>query len=186
MKKFNIEDYDQVEDRIKKFYAEHQDGRITTKVIFQDGNRTMIKAYVYLSLEEQEKKCPKATGIAEEERVGIQKTKTGSEYEPVNFSSWTENCETSAIGRALANMNMSGNKRPSRQEMEKVQRYSQNTTQKTTQGTKKTGYLPMASESQVKYGKQLGIDVSKMTVAEASRAINESLKENGAPREELY
>jgi hypothetical protein len=33
-----------------------------------------------------------------------------------------ENCETSAIGRALANYNYSGNKRPSREEMGKVAR----------------------------------------------------------------
>lgn len=124
MGKFNLNDYDQVEDRIKKFYDKNKDGRITTRVIFQDGERTMIKAYVYLNRQDQLEKCPKATGIAEEERVDKQKTSTGKVYEPVNFSSWTENCETSAIGRALANMDMSGNKRPSRQEMEKVQRYS--------------------------------------------------------------
>jgi hypothetical protein len=41
-----------------------------------------------------------------------------------NKSSWWENCETSAIGRALANMGMSISKqRPSREEMAKVQRY---------------------------------------------------------------
>lgn len=124
MGKFNLNEYDDVAKRIKDFYTENADGRITTRVLFQDGNRTMIKAFVYMCREDQEKKCPRATGIAEEERMGKQKTKEGGEYEPVNFSSWTENCETSAIGRALANMNMSGNKRPSRQEMEKVQRYS--------------------------------------------------------------
>jgi hypothetical protein len=39
-----------------------------------------------------------------------------------NKTSALENCETSAIGRALANMDMSGNKRTSREEMEKVSR----------------------------------------------------------------
>ena len=39
-----------------------------------------------------------------------------------NKTSALENCETSAIGRALANMNLSGNKRTSREEMEKVAR----------------------------------------------------------------
>lgn len=129
MGKFNLSEYDDVAKRIKDFYTKNIDGRITTKVLFQDGNRTMIKAFVYICTEDQKDKCPKATGIAEEERMGKQKTVNGSEYEPVNFSSWTENCETSAIGRALANMNMSGNKRPSRQEMEKVQRYSSNSSE---------------------------------------------------------
>jgi hypothetical protein len=39
-----------------------------------------------------------------------------------NKTSALENCETSAIGRALANAGFSGNKRTSREEMEKVAR----------------------------------------------------------------
>jgi hypothetical protein len=45
----------------------------------------------------------------------------------VNRTSHVENCETSAIGRALANCGMAGSdmtKRPSREEMAKVQRTS--------------------------------------------------------------
>ena len=38
-------------------------------------------------------------------------------------SSALEVCETSSIGRALANAGYSGNKRASREEMEKVQRF---------------------------------------------------------------
>ena len=49
-----------------------------------------------------------------------------------NTSSWWENAETSAIGRALANMDMSLSKnRPSRQEMEKAQRYEADEQQNT-------------------------------------------------------
>ncbi len=58
-----------------------------------------------------------ATGYAEEVR--------GSGN--VNRTSHVENCETSAIGRALANCGMAGSdmtKRPSREEMAKVQRTS--------------------------------------------------------------
>lgn len=46
----------------------------------------------------------------------------------VNRTSHVENCETSAIGRALANAGFAGSdwtKRPSREEMQKVQRYEQ-------------------------------------------------------------
>jgi hypothetical protein len=39
-----------------------------------------------------------------------------------NKTSALENCETSAIGRALANMGLSGDQRASREEMAKVQR----------------------------------------------------------------
>jgi hypothetical protein len=55
-----------------------------------------------------------ATGYAEEVRGA------GN----VNRTSHVENCETSAVGRALANAGMAGtdvNKRPSREEMAKVQ-----------------------------------------------------------------
>jgi hypothetical protein len=58
-----------------------------------------------------------ATGYAEEVRGA------GN----VNRTSHVENCETSAIGRALANCGMAGSdmsKRPSREEMNKVQRTS--------------------------------------------------------------
>jgi hypothetical protein len=58
-----------------------------------------------------------ATGYAEEVR------NSGN----VNRTSHVENCETSAIGRALANCGMAGSdmtKRPSREEMSKVQRTS--------------------------------------------------------------
>lgn len=127
MAKFNLSEYDQVEDRIKKFYDENPDGRIITEVIYQDGERTMIKASIFESVEQQEKNCPRATGIAEEIRVmEVSVSSSGKEYEAVNFSAWTENCETSAIGRALANWKYSGNKRPSREEMDKVRRMNSN------------------------------------------------------------
>ena len=50
---------------------------------------------------------------------------------PVNRTSALENCTTSAIGRALADMNYQGNQngkasRPSREEMEKVARAENN------------------------------------------------------------
>ena len=42
----------------------------------------------------------------------------------VNTTSALENAESSSIGRALSNFIFSGNKRPSRDEMEKVERYA--------------------------------------------------------------
>jgi hypothetical protein len=69
----------------------------------------VVKASVYL--DDQTDK-PKATGLAfEVDGQGM-----------ANKTSALENAETSAIGRALANAGYSGNKRTSRQEMEKVAR----------------------------------------------------------------
>ena len=60
-----------------------------------------------------------ATGYAEE-------TRDNSGKRSVNSTSHVENCETSAIGRALANAGYAGSdmtKRPSREEMSKVSRH---------------------------------------------------------------
>lgn len=116
MANFNLADYETVEDRIKRFYGEYPDGRIITVDYTSDNDRAAlmwrVKAYVFTSTGDQAADLPKATGHAfEVDGVGM-----------ANKTSALENCETSAIGRALANMDMSGNKRTSREEMEKVAR----------------------------------------------------------------
>jgi hypothetical protein len=122
MARFNLADYETVEDRIKKFYAAHDDGRIITEwenhtryleELDAVGPKTwVVKASVYLTAGDQATHLPKATGYA------VEVDGTGG----ANNGSALENAETSAIGRALANMNLSGNKRTSREEMSKVAR----------------------------------------------------------------
>lgn len=120
--KFNINDYETVEERIKRFYAKYPDGRLSTEwessytVTGEQGQRNIwvVKAYAYLTAGDQANKLHKATGYAFE----IDGTKGA------NQTSALENAETSAIGRALANMALSGNKRASREEMMKVERNS--------------------------------------------------------------
>src|SRR6056297_737063 len=117
MARFNLADYETVEERIKRFYTDHPDGRIITEnetlPEYRSEKVWVMKALVFESGEDVERGCPKATGYAFEiDGTGM-----------ANQSSALENCETSAIGRALANANYSGNKRTSREEMEKVQRF---------------------------------------------------------------
>lgn len=112
MARFDLADYETVEERIKRFYEAYPDGRIKTKMIdAYEGDKPktwVFKAYVYLNADDQANNLPKATGYASEKEGGPQ-------------SDWkAELGETSAIGRALANMGMSGNKRASREEMQKV------------------------------------------------------------------
>lgn len=115
MARFNLDDYETVEERIKRFYAQYEDGRIITEWAndygLQEGTgRWVMKALIYLTAGDQANNLPKATGYASEMEQGPQ-------------ANWAaELAETSAIGRALANMNLSGNRRSSREEMEKVQR----------------------------------------------------------------
>lgn len=104
---FNLEDYEPVEERIKKFYTDNKDGRILTSIHSDDGKRIIIKAELYRDASD----TVWASGFAEEVR--------GEGY--VNKTSAVENCETSAIGRALANANYAGSKRPSREEMASVE-----------------------------------------------------------------
>lgn len=115
MPAFNRDDYVDVDTRISRYWEMHPkpEGSIQTEVIWvaEDGGAVAIRATVYQG------DRILATGIAHEERG--KSVKDGA-----NFTSWWENAETSAIGRALANMDMSlSRRRPSAQEMDKVNRY---------------------------------------------------------------
>lgn len=116
MPRFNLEDYETVEERIKRFYSDHPDGRIVSYELTSEEDRArkmwVIRAQVFANHEDQHANCPKASGFAFE----IEGT-AGA-----NQTSSLENAETSAIGRALANAGYSGNKRASREEMQKVER----------------------------------------------------------------
>lgn len=112
-KKFNPDDYTQVDQRLLMYQEDHPDYRVDTKIVHysQDGT-VVIMASLYKSKEEQLDGAIHATGLAEETWEGF-----------VNETSRLENCETSAIGRALANANYTGKGgRPSKTEMEKVRR----------------------------------------------------------------
>jgi len=105
---FNLDDYEPVEVRLEKFWKEHEDGRIETELLEASKDRFIVMARIYRT--EVDAKCW-TTGIAEE---------TVSQR-GVNQTSALENCETSAIGRALANAGYATKgKRPSMQEMQKV------------------------------------------------------------------
>lgn len=116
MPRFNLEDYETVEERLRRFYADHEDGRVLTFEVTSPEDRAkgywVVRAEIYLDHEELHMRTPKSHGYAFEIEG------TGG----ANVTSSLENAETSAIGRALANANYSGNKRASREEMEKVNR----------------------------------------------------------------
>lgn len=113
MAKYNKDDYEVVEVRLKKFWKDYPDGRVFTEVVktSDDGTMVIVKAMVYLNREDVN---PVSTGLAQE-------TKGQGGF--ANADAWMENCETSAIGRALANWKYQGStkKRPSQEEMSKVQ-----------------------------------------------------------------
>lgn len=117
--KFKLEEYDPVDSRIKKFYSDHEDGGILTDVISDPNNTNYVVVRASVLIGDR----IRATGLAQEFRdTELSRTRSGQTYESVNYTSWVENAETSAIGRALANFGYSGAKRPSREEMEKAER----------------------------------------------------------------
>ena len=105
---FNLADYETVEVRLEKFIKDYPDFRIATELEVCEKDRYIVKAYLF---KDAQQSLALSTGLAEEKV-----TDRG-----VNQTSALENCETSAIGRALANAGYAAKgKRPSREEMTKV------------------------------------------------------------------
>ena len=105
---FNLADYETVEVRLEKFIKDYPDFRISTEMELCEKDRYIVKAYLFKTAGDS---VAWTTGYAEEKI-----TDRG-----VNSTSALENCETSAIGRALANAGYAAKgKRPSREEMTKV------------------------------------------------------------------
>ena len=109
---FDLSNYEPVEKRIDRFYGEFKNGRIVTELVAHSDQMFIVKAFAYRDAADER---PASTGFAEE-RVGSY---------PVNRQSALENCETSAIGRCLANLNFAPKgARPSLEEMTKTDRVS--------------------------------------------------------------
>ena len=103
-------EYAPVADRITLFYARYPTGRILTRLVSRTEHEITVQAYVYRSVEETR---PSATGLASD-RIGDGE---------VNTVACLGNTETSAIGRALANLGLTAShNRPSREEMARVHR----------------------------------------------------------------
>jgi hypothetical protein len=108
---FDLENYVPVHERVQDFWREHQeDGKIETELIHLDDanvkNRmVVIRASVFVDGELV------ASGMAKE-REG---------FKGANMTAFLENCETSAVGRALANYGVKVDRgMASREEMRSV------------------------------------------------------------------
>ena len=173
---FNLDDYEPVASRLERwllhvYETEFVPRVITTLHAYEAGSWCVFKAELY------EGDRLMATGWAEEHH-----TEKG-----VNSTSHMENCETSAIGRALANCGYAGSdasKRPSREEMQKVVRYEGD--------MKITQSASAPSEKQLwKYKSELKkagllppLNIASMSKYEVSKAI-EALVNGETPAEPL-
>ncbi len=164
---FNLDDYEPVASRLDRFLKAHPDARVITDLVHYLADIAVFKCELWLNDEII------ATGWAEEIRG------QGN----VNRTSHVENCETGAVGRALANAGMSGsdiNKRPSREEMGKVVRMQGD--------TQITEFSNLASDKQQNMiravcksmGRTVPSNLQAMSKREASAYID-SLKANETP-----
>lgn len=107
---FDLSNYETVETRLNRFWETYSDGRIETTLMNYDGDTCIVRSVIWKHRDDAH---PTATGYAHEIH-----TDRG-----VNATSFVENCETSSLGRCLANMGFATQgKRPSREEMQKVER----------------------------------------------------------------
>lgn len=115
MAKTGLGDYDLaayalVADRITLFYQRYPLGRIVTELHSRTEREVTFRAMVFRGPDEAQ---PAATGWATEREGDGQ----------INEVACLENTETSAVGRALANLGFTASsRRPSREEMEKSAR----------------------------------------------------------------
>src|SRR6266550_5393191 len=107
---FSPDQYATVAERIELFYSRFPLGRINTELVARADGEITFKALVYRSADDT---LAAATGWASE-REGDS---------DINTVACLENTETSAVGRALANLGFTASsKRPSREEIEKAVR----------------------------------------------------------------
>ena len=170
----SIEDYEPVASRLARFWEKHPEGRVITKLLTFEGDRVIVQADIYVDREDDR---PVATDFAEEMR--------GSNN--VNKTSHIENACTSAIGRALADCDFASStdwtKRPSREEMHKVERMSGDTRITESSNLASDKQQNMIRAVCKSMGKTPPANLQGMTKREASAYID-TLKSAPAPQEE--
>lgn len=118
MAKFDVDNYVPVTERIRRFYEKYPEGRITTRLESWGEEGVVVRALVYRD-RTQQVDAPDATGWAHEVPG----------KGPVNQTDPLENCETSAIGRALAHLGFAakieGGERPAQSDSGKERGASQ-------------------------------------------------------------
>jgi hypothetical protein len=130
MAHFDLSLYETVAQRLVRWWTEYPDGRIITSIHHYDGSTIIMRAECYNNDDRLI-----ATGYAEEVFGNS----------PVNKTSFLENCETSAIGRAISNSRIGHTgERASSTEMEKVNRVNSEPARLDTHGSatpKQIGFL---------------------------------------------
>jgi hypothetical protein len=159
---FNLADYETVESRLEKWWKDFPDGRVATKIEQASDTRYIVSAELFRT--EADAKAY-ATGLASE----------NVSDRGVNSTSALENCETSAIGRALANAGYAAKgKRASREEMTKVAKAE-------TWSVDRTDPLPISNEDWVKAATVTPPKAPPACCAKGNNLVTGVSKTNGKP-----
>lgn len=162
----DLRDYVEVKERIRAFYERFPRGSIRTELVRLDGDLVIFKASVHRDPHDP---VP-TTGWAYE--------RFGPDTHRADYV--VENCETSAIGRALANRDLSGGRRPSREEMAKVQRLRRDARSAAARGA---GAAQEAAEPSEAGIREL---MARIRLSPSKRARIEARLEQGLSRRELH
>ena len=116
MAQINLDNYEPVEERLQRFKNDFPEYRMKSVLEHIDGDlgktRWIVNVTIWKHKDDAE---PTANGYASEiDGAGM-----------TQKAAALETCETSALGRALANLGYAGNRRVTREEMAKVQRFEQ-------------------------------------------------------------
>lgn len=105
----NLDEYETVAERVTKFWRKYKNGRIATEIVEKrnvgappgayGSTQWIVKASVWRDVDEEDE--PAANGFA---------TETDGLGDEITANSALETAETSAIGRALANLGLNGKK----------------------------------------------------------------------------
>lgn len=171
-----LENYETVAERLARWLDTKHDGqpRVITHLVSNPGDDICVfRAELWVD------GTLISTGWAEEVRG------QGN----VNKTSHLENCESSALGRALANAGLAGSdpaRRPSREEMSKVQRGAPNGSDtRPLQGKATDKQIGLLRSLYNGAGRLLPANINELSKAEASRLI-EDMKGRPASDEEPF
>ena len=114
---FDLSQYEPVADRIARFWEQYPNGRIATRIIERTEKDIIVEAEIYTDRDD----ARPVTNDFAQESIGLSQ---------ITKHSWLETCTTSAIGRALGDLNFAAKKngkiqRPSREEINKVERHQE-------------------------------------------------------------
>jgi hypothetical protein len=169
--KIHGKEYTEVKDRIPQLLERYPRACIQTSLVkhSEDFSKVIFRCEIFPNETPDDKRV--FSGWAYEEKVDTSSSE-------VNFSSWVENAETSAIGRALANMNIGVTVggavvRPSAEEMQKVERaQSASSTSPTSAPVKKPSgsYTEVCTKIKEEFKRQHGHDKFWLQMLENRKA----------------